>query len=124
MALRKARYIAEHDEPAEMELEGEIREFVSRDVVSNVGRRPENESELVAGNINSVLQRVTATSVQEIDALISELESSRDMLHSEAARVQREIVQYSTLIQGALHSTKIIAESLRQWVPDAQTLSD
>lgn len=126
MALRKARYIAEHNEPAEMELEGEIREFVSRDVVSNVGRRPENESELVAGNINSVLQRVTATSVQEIDALISELESSRDMLHSEAARVQREIVQYSTLIQGALHSTKIIAESLTQWkkVPDAQTLSD
>jgi hypothetical protein len=126
MALRKARYIAEHNEPAEMELEGEIREFVSRDVVSNVGRRPENESELVASNINSVLQRVTATSVQEIDALISELGSSRDMLHSEAARVQREIVQYSTLIQGALHSTKIIAESLTQWkkVPDAQTLSD
>ena len=55
MALRKARYIAEHDEPAEMELEGEIREFVSRDVVSNVGRRPENETELVASNINSVL---------------------------------------------------------------------
>jgi hypothetical protein len=126
MALRKARYIAEHDEPAEMELEGEIREFVSRDVVSNVGRRPENESELVASNINSVLERVTATSVQEIDALISELESSRDMLHSEAARVQREIVQYSTLIQGALHSTKVIAESLTQWkkVPEAQTLSD
>ena len=124
MALRKARYTA--DQPAEMELEGEIREFVSRDVVSNVGRRPENESELVASNINSVLQRVTATSVQEIDALILELESSRDMLHSEAARVQREIVQYSTLIQGALHSTKIIAESLTQWkkVPDAQTLSD
>ena len=126
MALRKARYIAEHDEPAEMELEGEIREFVSRDVVSNVERRPENESELVASNINSVLQRVTATSVQEIDALISELKSSRDMLHSEAARVQREIVQYSTLIQGALHSTKIIAESLTQWkkVPDAQRLSN
>jgi hypothetical protein len=112
MALRKARYIAEHNEPAEMELEGEIREFVSRDVVSNVGRRPENETELVASNINSVLQRVTATSVQEIDALISELESSRDMLHSEAARVQRDIVQYATLIQGALHSTQIIAESL------------
>jgi hypothetical protein len=126
MALRKARYIAEPNEPAETELEGEIREFVSRDVVSNVGRRPENESELVASNINSVLERVTATSVQEIDALISELESSRDMLHSEAARVQREIVQYSTLIQGALHSTKVIAESLTQWkkVPEAQTLSD
>ena len=123
MALRKARYI---DQPAEMELEGEIREFVSRDVVSNLGRRPENESELVARNINSLLQQVTATSVQEIDELIWEFKSSRDMLQSEAARVQREIVQYSTLIQAALHSTTIIAESLTQWkkVPDAQTLSD
>ena len=123
--MNEMRYIAQHDEPAEMELEGEIREFVSRDVVNNAGRRPENESELVASNINSVLQRVTATSLQEIDALISELEASRDMLHSEAAKVQREIVQYSTLIQGVLHS-KIIAESLTQWkkVPDTQTLSD
>ena len=59
--IRKARYIAEHDEPAEMELEGEIREFVSRDVVSNVGRRPENESELVASNISSI--RATSVSL-------------------------------------------------------------
>ena len=122
MALRKMR-TAEHEETVE-ELDREIREFVRHEVVSNSGQQPENESELVASNINSLLQRVTATSLQEIDSLITELESSRDMLHSEATRVQREIVQYSTLIQGALHSTKIIAESLRQWVPDAQTLSD
>jgi 5-methylthioribose kinase len=123
MAFRKTRYTDELDESVE-EVEGKIREFVQ--VVTNPERQPGSESELAASNINSVLQRVTATSVQEIDALISELESSRDMLHSEAARVQREIVQYSTLIQGALHSTKIIAESLTQWkkVPDAQTLSD
>jgi hypothetical protein len=44
-----------------------------------------------------VLQRATTTSVQEIDTLITELQSLRDMLHSEGTRVQREIVQYSTL---------------------------
>jgi hypothetical protein len=57
----------------------------------------ENESELVASNVNSVRQRVTATSVQEIDELITEVETSRGMLHSEAARVRCEVVQYSTL---------------------------
>jgi hypothetical protein len=124
MTLRKMR-TAEDDQAVE-EVEGEIREFVRREVVTNSGRQPENESELVASNINSLLQRVTATSVQEIDKLITELESSRDMLQSEAARVQREIVQYSTLSQAALQSTKIITESLSQLkkVPDAPTRSD
>jgi hypothetical protein len=91
--------------------------------VTNLGRQPENESELVAGNINSVL---TATAVQEIDRLITELEASRDKLHNEGVRVQREIVQYATFTQAALQSTKIIAESLTQWkkVPTAPTRSD
>jgi hypothetical protein len=124
MALRNMR-TAEHDQAVD-EVEGEIREFVRREVVTNPGRQPENESELVASNINSLLQRVTATSVQEIDKLITELESSRDMLQSEAARVQREIIQYSTLSQAARQSTKIITESLTQLkkVPDAPTRSD
>jgi len=124
MALRKARSVAE--QPMETEVENEIREFVSHDVVTNLGRQPENESELAARNINSVLQRVSAASVQEIDKLITELESSRDMLNNEAARVQRELVQYSTLTQAALQSTKIITESLTQWnkVPDAPTRTD
>jgi hypothetical protein len=114
------------DRPAETQVEGEIREFVSRDVVTSLGRQPENESELVASNINSVLQRATATAVQEIDSLITELEASRDKLHNEGVRVQREIVQYATFTQAALQSTKIIAESLTQWkkVPIAPTLSD
>jgi hypothetical protein len=117
---------AEYDQPAETQVEGEIREFVSRDVATNLGRQPENHSELVASNINSVLQGATATTIQEIEKLITELEASRDKLHSEGARVQREIVQYATFTQAALQSTKIIAESLTQWkkVPTARTPSD
>jgi hypothetical protein len=124
MAFPKTHYTAEHDQPAVTELEGEIREFVNRDVVTNLERQPENESQVMASNINSVLQRVTATSVQEIDKLITELQTLRDMLDSEAARVQREIIQYSTLTHVALQSTKAIAESLTQWrkVPGADTV--
>jgi hypothetical protein len=118
MAVRNARYTAEHDQPAievAIEVEGEIRELVRRNVVTKPGRQPENQCELVASNINSVLQRVTTTSVQEIDQFITELQAMSDILNSEAERVQREIVQYFTFTQGALQSTKIIAESLQQW---------
>jgi hypothetical protein len=126
MAFRNTCDTVEHDQSVETEVEGEIREFVRRDVVTNRERQPENESEPVVSSINSVLQRATTTSVQEIDTLITELQSLRDMLHSEGARVQREIVQYSTSIRAALQSTKIIAESLKplKKAPDAPTLPD
>jgi len=114
MAFLKTRDTAEHDRPAETEGEGEIREFVRRDVATSFRRQAESESEMVASNINAVLQRATGTSVQEIENLITELQTLRDTLQSEAARVQREIVEYTTLTQGALQSTKIIAESLKK----------
>jgi hypothetical protein len=124
MAISQTRDIAEQDQPVETDWEGEIREFVRRDVVA--GRQPNNDPQLEASNINSVLQRATATSVQEIDKLITELQALRNMLDSEAARVQREIVQYSNLTQSALQSTKTIAESLEQWrkAPDPRMPSD
>ena len=114
------------DQSAETEVEAEIREFVRRDVVTNRERHPDNESEIVASSINSVLQRATTTSVQEIDKLITELQTLSDTLHSERARVQREIVQYSTLTRAALQSTKTIAESLTQFkkTPDALAVPD
>jgi hypothetical protein len=114
MAFRP-RDIAEHDQPVETDAEEEIREFVRCDVMAKPGPQPESESHMVASNINAALQGATATSVQEIEKLIGELQALRDMLRAEATRVQREIVQYSTLTQAALQSTKTIAESLEQW---------
>jgi hypothetical protein len=126
MSLIKSRESAELDKQAESEVEGEIREFVRRDVASNLRRQPESDSEMVASNISSLLQRVAGTSVQEIDKLIGELQTLREMLHAEGARVQREIVEYATLSQAAMQSTKIIAESLTHWkkVPDAPSMRD
>jgi ElaB/YqjD/DUF883 family membrane-anchored ribosome-binding protein len=123
---RKTYNGVEHDQSAVTEVEAEIHEFVRRDVVTNRERQPENESEMVASSINSVLQQATTTSVQEIDKLIAELQTLSDTLHSERARVQREIVQYSTLTKAALDSTKLIAESLTQFkkTPDAPALPD
>src|SRR5436309_10406372 len=112
--LLKSRETADLDTSAETGVEGEIREFVRRDFAS-LRRQPENDGEVVASNIGSLLQRVAGTSVQEIDRLIGELQTLRDMLQNEGARVQREIIQYANLSQAAMQSTQTIAESLTNW---------
>jgi hypothetical protein len=123
MTLMKSSEPAEIDKAAETQVEGEIREFVRRDVAT-LRRQPESDSEIVASNISTLLQRVAGTSVKEIDKLIAELQTLREMLHNEGARVQREIVEYATLSQAAMQSTRIIAESLTHWkkVPDAPSM--
>jgi hypothetical protein len=125
MNLLKSRESADVDTSVETAVEGEIREFVRRDFAS-VRRPPENDGEVVANNISSLLQRVSGSSVQEIDRLIGELQTLRDMLQTEGARVQREIIQYANLSQAAMQSTKIIAESLTNWkkVPDAPSIRE
>jgi hypothetical protein len=105
------------------QVEGEIREFVRRDFMRPAAER---DGERVATNISSLLQRVSGTSVQEIDRLIAELTALRARLHQEGTRVQREIAQYAGFSQAAMRSTRIIAESLSNWkaVRDAPGISD
>jgi hypothetical protein len=123
MTMMKSSESAEIDKAGETQVEGEIREFVRRDIAT-LRRQPESDSEMVASNIGTLLQRVAGTSVKEIDKLIAELQTLREMLHNEGARVQREIVEYATLSQAAMQSTRIIAESLTHWkkVPDAPSM--
>jgi hypothetical protein len=97
------------------EVEGEIREFVRRDL--SVLRRPRPERSEAADNVNSLIQRVSGASVVEIERVIAELTSVRDMLRNEGERVQREIAGYASLSQAAMTSMKIIADSLAQWNP-------
>jgi hypothetical protein len=112
-------------EQAEAEVEAEIREFVGRDL-AGLRRHAENDGTIMSDNISSLLQRVTASSVREIDGLILELKTLREWLHDEGERVQREIVEYASLSQAARQSTKIITESLSHWerVPDAPTIDE
>src|SRR5262249_20657883 len=64
MAFRKTPNGVKHDQPAETEVETDIREFVRRDVVTNRERQPENDSEMVVCKTNAVLQRWSVTGVQ------------------------------------------------------------
>jgi hypothetical protein len=93
-------------------VEGEIRDFVRRDVVA-MRRRP--ETEVNADHFNSLIDRVAGTSVKEIDNLIAELQAVRNFLQSEGERVQRELTNYAHATQTALASVKIITDSMGQW---------
>jgi hypothetical protein len=101
--------------------EGEIREFVRRDL-----RKPRQDNgsalelaepagEPVSENLNSLIRRVSGASMEEIDRVILELQAVRDMLRSEGDRVTREISSYASLSHAATTSMKVIADSLTQW---------
>ncbi|HYC17275.1 MAG TPA: hypothetical protein VEC94_08715 [Pseudolabrys sp.] len=82
-------------------------------------RRQRNEAELVDDPImerpNELVRRVAGASIEEIDRVIRELESVREMLRIEGERVSREIVSFANLSHAATTAMKVIAESLRQW---------
>jgi hypothetical protein len=115
---------------AASEVEAGIRDFVRNDVAYL--RRPphgaggdtalEPNAEATVNNVNSLIQRVAGTSLSEIENLVSELESLRDLLHAEGQRVQREIAGYAQLSQAAMKSTHMIADNVAQWKRTADGL--
>jgi len=113
---------ADTDLAAVSEVEAGIRDFVRNDIAYL--RRPavaadttplDANAEATVNNVNSLIQRVAGTSLAEIEKLISELESLRDLLHAEGQRVQREISGYAQLSQAAMKSTRMIADNVTQW---------
>ena len=104
-------------EQAAATFEGEIREFVRRDVALLRRQRPESEppSEPVSDNLNGLIRRVSGASMEEIDRVILELQGVREMLRSEGERVGREIAGYASLSQAAMTAMKVIGDSLTQW---------
>lgn len=110
--------LGEVDQAAANAFEGEIREFVRRDV--SFLRKPRNDAETatadpVTENLNSLIRRVSGASMEEIDRVILELQSIRDMLKAEGDRVGREIAGYASLSHASMTAMKVIADSLEQW---------
>ena len=113
----------DENDAAVSDVEEGIRDFVRNDIAYL--RRPpvlspetapiDSNAEATANNVNSLIQRVAGTSLAEIEKLISELESLRDLLHAEGQRVQREISGYAQLSQAAMKSTRMISDNVTQW---------
>jgi hypothetical protein len=112
------------DRNASNEFEGEIREFIRRDVTMRRHPEPHGETPSEPGhgtdNLSTLIERVSAATVVEIDRVIGELQNIRSLLHSEGDRVRREITGYAGLSQSAVSTMKVIADTLSQLKPGMQ----
>lgn len=105
------------------EFEGEIREFIRRDVTlrRHAGTPADATADNGAQHLSSLIERVSAASVAEIDRVIGELHAMRTLLQSEGDRVRREITGYAGLSQSAVTTVKTIADTLAQIKAGGQT---
>src|SRR5271169_4878627 len=108
--------LGEVDQAAATAFEGEIREFVRRDVAFL--RRQRNESDAAADptaeNLNALIRRVAGASMEEIDRVILELQGVRDMLRSEGERVSSDLAGYASLSHASRTAMKVNGDSLKQ----------
>ena len=114
---RSPEKLIDVDQATANAVEGEIREFVRRDVSFLHPRHSEVDAanDPAAENLNAVVQRVAGDSMEEIDRVIRALESVRDMMRNEGERVSREIAGYASLSHSAATAMKVIADRINQW---------
>jgi hypothetical protein len=105
------------DLEASLAVEGDIREFVRREVTQTRSRpRTEGEEEAVrADSINTMVERASRGSVKELDNLISDLQRVRDHLTGEADRIQRAISKYVQSSDTTMETVKVMADNMGRW---------
>jgi hypothetical protein len=116
MSTLVSRERVESDRAAEIfsQIEGEIRDFVRRDVAGSW--HPSEEcTELTAGNVGWLLQRASGNAVQQIDESIAALRALCDKLKDQTTRVQRELDQYASMNEATKASIRSISDSIAFW---------
>jgi hypothetical protein len=109
------RYVPENladVDQATTNIEGAIRDVLRRDKRFPHQQRAEADG---VEEQDALILRVANASTEEIDRLIFELQSVRDMLRREGERVNRDLASYTNLNQHLMTGMKIISENLRQW---------
>ena len=81
-----------------------------RSCLRKAATQPETDTEIAP-----IIQKLGATSIADIDNLVSELQEARDYLQSEGERIRAEVARYTALTGAASASVKIIFDALRAW---------
>ena len=77
-------------------------------------QQPEAPAES-AEQLNEIIRHIATDSVENIDRVIFDLKSVRDVLRDEGVRISREVNDYASVNQAAAAAMKVIAENLKQW---------
>ena len=73
-------------------------------------------------HLGNLLRQVSKTSMDEIDNLISELQTLRRKLQTDGDRIQRDVAKYAELSQQVMQLTTIISDSVKK-LPGAPSIS-
>jgi len=77
-------------------------------------RQPDDgDDETSANSLDALLDRVSESSRREIENLIDELQTFHTKLQADCGRIQRDIVEYTCLIQQVMRVTAIISDSVK-----------
>ena len=96
-------------------LEGDIREFVRRDLsrlqqqISEAG--PTNDP---PESLEALIGRIGGASIEEIDRVLRALQEVRNHLCNERERLSHEVARYASLSRMSMTAMKAISDSLKQ----------
>ena len=74
--------------------------------------QPETDTEIAP-----IIQKLGATSIAEIDWLMTEVQEARNYLQSEGERIEQEVLRYENLTQLASMTAKIVLDAISRWHP-------
>jgi hypothetical protein len=101
---------------AMMELADEVRAPVPEQELSPPTAPPaEGEADPGGDTFASLIQKISALSVAELERMIDELQEARSYLQAEGERIEREAIGYAALSQTALESVRIISDTVSEW---------
>ena len=113
---RRVREKLDHVEHAASDaFEGDIREFVRRDLsrlqqqISEAG--PTNDP---PESLEALIGRIGGASIEEIDRILHALQEVRNHLCNERERLSHEVARYASLSRMSMTAMKAISDSLKQ----------
>jgi hypothetical protein len=98
---------------AAAQLEEDITALIRRDIPPSHHRDREPVANPTSGHMNGLLQQVAGTSIEEIDRIILELQSVRDLLRGERQLLSTEIARYADLNNRTMTLMRSVADRLK-----------
>jgi hypothetical protein len=105
--------VAVKDKPSEPELEGNIRTLVWDGASARKAVEGE-DVEMSPADLTPSVREVSRVSIEEVDRLISELQTLRRTLKTNGERIERDIAEYATLSSQTSQMTKIVIDGVKQ----------
>ena len=101
--------------------EGEIREFVRRDLSRLQQQISETSPATEPESLDALIGRIGGASIEEIDRVLRALQEVRNHLCNERERLSHEVARYASLSRMSMTAMKSISDSFKQskGVPEA-----